>query len=227
MSLSLTGQSVLVVFDLDGTLIDSSREIAEATNLTRQEYSLPAATAEELKTWFGMHPRNFFLELNDSHLPSAIASFRKKIFDSTSDVVLFPDALQTLKKLRALGCTIGVATTKSTELATRVLNRTPLSGLIDETQGTDRIPEKPNPAVFQLLEEKLRQRLDTNKTWFKTAVGDRASDIEAGNAAGYQSYGVLRENGSDSKTAFIEAGAFGVLTSLSELPMIRDLENMQ
>jgi phosphoglycolate phosphatase len=221
------GNSALVVFDLDGTLIDSRLEISEGTNATRSEYGLSEASAEDLGLWFGKHPRNFFSELDEEDLSDAIVSFRRIIFESKSDPILFSDAFPALEAIKTCGYDIGVATTKSTELAKHVLDKTELRSLVDQIQGTDGIPEKPAPDVFFLLEKKFSSPLFFKANYeTKISVGDRVSDIIAGNAAEYESYGILRKGSHESREDFMVSGATGVLESLMQLPIIRGTDRI-
>lgn len=218
-------ESPLIVFDLDGTLIDSRLEIALATNQTRLEFGLFEATKADLDLWFGKHPRNFFPELAREAQDAAAIAFRNKLFESKTETILFPDSVPSVLALKSIGCKIGVATTKSTALAIKTLQNTQLITLIDAIQGSDGIPEKPSPDVFLHLEKKILTKSKKNANFqIKVSVGDRVSDITAGNAAGYNSYGIRRETNSDSEESLIKAGAFAVLTSLMELLKIVELE---
>lgn len=207
--------SLLVVFDLDGTLIDSRAEIAEATNITRREFGLSPAKPEELKAWFGLHPTRFFDDLHRSgDLQDAIAVFRSNLQHLHGGTArFFDDCPQALKDLHGHGVTLAIATTKPTHLAEDLVNTNSVSKYISAIQGTDGFQAKPNPEVFFRLEEKLAPGQFAKKI----SVGDRLEDARAGTGAGYKAVAIRRNYFDPSEYSYKESGATHVITDLNEL----------
>jgi phosphoglycolate phosphatase-like HAD superfamily hydrolase len=212
---------VLVVYDLDGTLIDSRNEISEAINLTRQAFGLIPAELNALNSWFGSHPGQFFSEItNPKELENAINEFRHQLrFISDGKVKTFIEALPVLARIHHSGITQAIATTKPTALAEELLHGSPILDYVSIIQGTDNFMPKPNPELFFQLE----RRLGLPKYFRRISIGDRVEDALAGSAAGYESLAVRRNSWDPSEYAYQEAGARVVMNNLTGI--LKWLEN--
>jgi phosphoglycolate phosphatase len=195
----------IVVFDLDGTLVDSGQVIARATNWARTNLGLIPATEELLVEWFGMHPSSFFPEIKSpDQLDSAVQSFRRRLeLEHGLGIHAFADVEDCLNQLARGGWELAVATTKPTYLALDVLKKTHLLKYFAHVQGTDEFRPKPAPDVFQ----RVLSALKVEKESILVSVGDRTEDTIAAKLSGLIPIGLSREPSGISEEEHIMAGA--------------------
>ncbi len=211
----------LIIFDLDGTLIDSLEDLAAATNhmltsLGRKpagldqvrgyvgqgarrlvERAMPAATAEEIE--IGL---NVFLAFNEAH-----------IVDRTR---LYPGALETLTALRDGGMTMAVVSNKNVALCRKVLTTLAADRFFATIIGADSLAlRKPSPEPLLMVLRELGVPADR-----ALMVGDSINDIAAGNAAGIATVGCTFGYGD---LAELENATWQIdsIAELLELPCLR------
>lgn len=177
-----TNSNELVVFDLDGTLVDSAHQIAVTTNETRRLFGLSPADSRQLQSWFGKHPEIFFSELSSEDKELAVNSFRTAISESLHLVKPSLGVHNLLDYLKGRNVTVAVATTKPSWLAKSVIREVGISTYFDHVQGSEGINPKPSTDIFKKVEESLGFFPKT-----KFAIGDRISDMKASVNAGYRS----------------------------------------
>jgi len=177
-----------VLFDLDGTLIDSAPDLAAAANGLRTEAGLPELPYERLRPMVGSGARGMvgvafgitpddagFAALRDAFL----ALYERDLLQRT---VVFADMQPVLDKLEAQGLPWGIVTNKATRFAQPVV-----AGLgLDRRAGTlvcgdTTAFSKPHPEP--LLEAARRLTLPADHCVY---VGDDLRDVQAGRAAGMQ-----------------------------------------
>ena len=183
--MSLQSERPGVVFDLDGTLIDSLSEIHAAVVLTLEERTIEAVSIQEIALLVGQPPATFFAgRVEPSQVAEAVSRFRfhlegiagtqARIYDGTIDVLEF---------LVSRDIPMAVASNKSNRLAECVIDRMGLSKYFAVVQGTDGLKSKPAPDVV-LKALGLLGRLDGYM------IGDTLADVEAGRAAGLKTIGI-------------------------------------
>jgi phosphoglycolate phosphatase len=177
-----TNSNELVVFDLDGTLVDSAHQISVTTNETRRLFGLSPANSRQLQSWFGKHPEIFFSELNSGDNGLAVNSFRTALSESMHLVKPSLGAHNLLDYLKGMNVALAVATTKPSWLAESVIREVGMSTYFDHVQGSEGLNPKPSTDVFEKVEESLGF-----SPKFKFAIGDRISDMKASVSAGYRS----------------------------------------
>jgi phosphoglycolate phosphatase len=177
-----TNIGTLIVFDLDGTLVDSAFHIASATNQTRLKLGLAAASSRQLQHWFGNHPDKFFPELTGVERGFAVSSFRELLSDSLHLIKPAPGAHRLLEYLVSKEVKLAIATTKPSWLAQEVVKEVGMSNFFEHVQGSEGLNPKPSPEVFFAVEKALGV-----SPKIKFAIGDRVSDMKASVSAGYRS----------------------------------------
>ena len=206
------------IFDLDGTLFDSSTQILRAANLARTFYNQPNLSKEKADLVIGLDAAELFSDLPLTQLEASdlVKEFRDALH---KEVLLgnttYPQATDLLKTIKEAGHVSGVATSKPQYLAEAVVANSPLSEYVREIHGTGPARPKPEPDVVL----NCVRALGVSKAFM---IGDRVEDIAAGMAAGVKTIGI-------AQTVFTKgdlriAGADYVYTSLSELAL--DLENL-
>jgi phosphoglycolate phosphatase len=182
------GSFNLVIFDLDGTLIDSHDQIESAMNEARIELGYRKSPTGQIFEKLGQPVNDLFsdLQLSPTLQEQLVFTFRnylnKKIEQNNS---CFPSVIDLLKLFRANETKIAIATSKQTLMAKSVINNSLLSGQIDYVQGTDGFAPKPNPEVIQICLNKFPGSQ-------AIMIGDRTEDMFAAKNAGIPSIGVAQ-----------------------------------
>jgi len=177
-----------MVFDLDGTLVDSRIQIQVALDATRVNSGLSTSPEGFVEEHLGLPVERLFsdLKLEPSELHLLIQTFRENLLlEIENGNPVFDGVVSFIQKSKDLGIPIGVATTKPTYLAVEVIKNSPLKDLIDFVQGTDGFPPKPNPEVLRRCMQGLG---------IKNAImfGDRKEDIQAAKTLGIPSIGIAQ-----------------------------------
>lgn len=154
----------LILFDLDGTLIDTAPEIADAVNDTLRRLDLPGVSQQQVNDWIGQGTRELLLQAlassgkTDAALVRANANFAliSAEFDKHyerrcgSRSQLYPQVRETLTALRARGVKLALVTNKEGRHTATVLNVHHLTPLFDRIVSGDTLPsKKPDPAGIQ------------------------------------------------------------------------------
>lgn len=200
-----------VIFDLDGTLVDSSEQIHSSVNYSRDLKGFSQISHQRVREILGLPAENFFLDLklSEEEIRDLLFVFRERLADSILiENTIFPGVIETLKQLKAHGYLIGVATSKPGALTKLVIENSLLEPYIDYFQGTDGFPAKPNPEVIY----KTIKALGASKA---VMIGDRLEDILAATAAGIPSIGVAQS--AHTERQLLDSGASLTYHSMIEL----------
>lgn len=171
----------LIVFDWDGTIIDSAATIAECIRESAREMGLPVPTVEQAShvIGLGLHDslRMAVPELQSEQYPQFVASYRRHFLAREDAMGLFAgmeELLIDLKKHRQLA----IATGKSRRGLDRALAATGVGPLFAASRCADETNPKPHPAM--LLE--LMEELGFSKNQM-LMIGDTSHDLEMARAA--------------------------------------------
>ncbi len=182
-----------IIFDLDGTLVDSARDLQDATNALLAEEGLRRITLDEVKSMIGdgaakLVERAIVATGGDAaRLPELVARFLK-IYEANASchTEAYPGVPQTLESLRRLGLPLAVVTNKPYAATIDILEALALRGFFDAVIGGDTLPErKPHPAPVLLA----LQRLGV-KPADALMIGDNYHDVQAARAAGVRACAV-------------------------------------
>lgn len=164
-----------LVFDLDGTLIDSRRDITTAVNRMRQEMGLPPLELEQVVTMVGEGARklveralgpDFSWEEIDQALARYLIYYWDVCLETTHPYAGVPEMLAALARHYPLA----LLSNKGEALSRKILDGLGLAGHFREILGGDSLPtRKPDPAGLRLLAQKLgvpvRRLLLVGDTW--------------------------------------------------------------
>jgi len=172
----------LVIFDLDGTLIDSAEDIALHVGRVYRELKGKDVPADEVKRNIGDGARsllsNFF---QGQELEEALERFlHYYISEPVIHTKPYEGVMETLEGLKERGILLAVATNKPHAITLEVLKRLRMLHYFDEVLGADLLPEK-KPSPLPLLE--IAKRLGVPPE-LGLMVGDSENDILAGRRAG-------------------------------------------
>lgn len=191
----------ILIFDLDGTLFDSNRQIFEAVNRVRRNFGKMLIGASELGKLIGLPAQNLFkdLNLNDFELDEIVVAFREDLRKQIAlENVLFPNFTRFLNLVVDLGFITCIATSKPQDLAELVIVSSEIAGKFSVIAGTGTLRPKPFPDVIQKC-------LDESGGKFGIMFGDRTEDIEAATRANIASVGIAQ--GVHSESDLLKAGA--------------------
>ena len=175
-----------LVFDLDGTLVDSAPDIAAAVNALFAELSLPKVELALIRRMIGdgapVLLERALAHVGAMHRASDLMP-RFSIHYGENAVRLttvYPAVLETLTHLRGLGCRLGVCTNKPIGPTRSVLAALGLDALIERVVGGDSLPQR-KPAPEPLLAV-IRALDGTPES--AVLIGDSAVDLACAEAAG-------------------------------------------
>ncbi|MGE0351745.1 MAG: HAD-IA family hydrolase [Gemmatimonadales bacterium] len=195
-----------LLFDLDGTLIDSIRLIIESYHHTLSAHGLPAQTDEIWLRGIGTPLRNqlgpFCTE--SVTIETLIATYREyNILHHDGLVKPYPGVVTMIRAVRARGLRTGLVTSKNRAGALRGLRLAGIEDAFDTLVCADEVENpKPHPEPVLKALTHLQSRPET-----AVFIGDSVHDMESGRAAGVRTAAVLwgpfrREHLSETRPAW-------------------------
>lgn len=189
----------LLIFDFDGTLIDSVPDLADATNSMLSQLGKATYSLETIKQWVGNGSRLLVeralvgkTEVLAGELTTEQADHAEQLFFdayskiSQSKTLAYPDVDKGLQQLKSAGFTLALVTNKPIRFVPKILESLGWTPLFDVVLGGDSLPvKKPDPAPLLHVCETLN---------FQPAqafmIGDSVNDILAGQNAGIETLGL-------------------------------------
>jgi len=201
-----------IVFDLDGTLVDSYGAIAESLNHARAAFALPPLAGDEIRCRVGHGLESLVSRLvGPQHVDAGVRIFRERYAEVFSDrTFTLPGVAETIRELRRRGYGLAVASNKPARFGRAILETLGLLEYVDDVQGPDSAgATKPHP---EMLRRSL-QALDLHPG-AGVYVGDMVLDVLTAARAGLPV--ILVPGGSCQRDA-LEATGQRVLSAFSEL----------
>jgi pyrophosphatase PpaX len=176
-----------VLFDLDGTLIDTNELIISSFLHTFEHYYPNQYKREDVLPFLGPTLRETFETMDASKVDDMIATYRTyNLAHHDTLVTEFPTVLETVKVLKETGYKVGIVTTKLSDVVMKGLKLTKLDSYFDVIVALDHVKKaKPDPEPIIKALEQL-----SSKPEEAIMVGDNYHDILAGKNAGTQTAGV-------------------------------------
>lgn len=188
----------LVVFDLDGTLVDSAADIAEALNRTLVDWSLPRQQQAVIRGWIGDGARalvaSAFAHAGeaidvDDVMPGFMLHYAECLLLYPT---VYPGVVETLQVLREKKVAVAICTNKPQRFVRPLLEALDLGGYFECIVAGDTLPER-KPSAAPLLHVVDHFGLQPAQCLM---VGDSATDVLTAQAAGMSmalvTYGYLR-----------------------------------
>jgi phosphoglycolate phosphatase len=177
----------LLIFDLDGTLVDSREDLAAAVNRMRADYGLPPLPVATVSGFIGDGVHRLVARALGEHpadLEQAVSRMKTHYDAHLHDrTVLYPGVGQGLADLHAAGHVLALVSNKVVAACEAILRHFEVLPLFALVLGGDSLPNlKPHPEP--LLETMRRTGFDASRTWM---IGDHVTDLEAARAAGVPS----------------------------------------
>lgn len=174
----------LVVFDWDGTLMDSAARIVSCFRAAALEVGLPAPNPEQARGIIGLGLREAFARLfpgaGEPELARLSEAYRDQFLRRNQTAsALFPGVAHGLERLKSESFLLAIATGKARRGLERALRETGLGGLFAATRCVDEAVSKPHPRM--LLDILAETRTDPEDA---VMVGDTTFDMTMAAAAG-------------------------------------------
>lgn len=179
-----------VIFDLDGTLIQSEKIIMDGYAYTMKKH-LPdvIVTKDEITNFLGQTLENNFKKYSDDTelVEKLTNSYRKYTNEkSEKELITYPNALNIVKYLKSQNIRLGIVTSKAEEVAISNIKTVGLDGFFEFVIGYESVTNhKPNPDGLLLALEKLNVKAEE-----AIYIGDHENDIKAAKKAKMLSCGV-------------------------------------
>ncbi len=222
----MSGRCRLIMFDFDGTLVDSGRAIAEAMAEAFTEAGVAPPPAVRVRRTVGLRLEEAIARLLSedtwSLVPRIAAGYRESFARLRErpdfDEPLVDGARQAIERLESDGAILGIVTGKNRRGLAASLERHALDTHFTTLKTADDGPGKPHPQV--LLEAMSEVGADPGETF---VIGDTVYDMELALNAGVRALGVSW--GYHESDELLRAGAVRVLSDFAQLwPALADLE---
>ena len=186
----------LVMFDLDGTLIDSVPDLAAAVDRMLLEMGRPPAGLEAVRHWVGNGAQVLVRRalaggqehqsVDDDEAERGLELFMQAYADSHELTVVYPGVRDTLKWLSKRGVEMALITNKPERFVAPLLDQMKIGRHFRWIIGGDTLPQKkPDPAALLFVMQMAN--VSPEQSLF---VGDSRSDVQAAKAAGVHCVGL-------------------------------------
>lgn len=189
-------QPRLVVFDVDGTLIDSKKVIIKAMKQSYKDVGLVEPSEARVLSIVGLSlpeaMRGITPEIDEETVAALVEAYRAGFIKNRSQgqgeasVPLYPGARDCLKRLNNRPDTVlGAATGKARRGLDVAINAHDLHGLFATLQTADFHPSKPHPSMLEAASSETGIKAQQG-----VMIGDTSFDMEMGKSAGFSTIGV-------------------------------------
>jgi len=206
----------LVIFDLDGTLVDAYEAIVKSLNFTRAALGYAKVDVLHVKKAVGKGDRNFiegFFKKRDRAAALRIyrAHHKKALVGHAR---LMPYARQTLLRLKKHGLTLAVASNRPAFYSNILVRHLSLRRYFDVILCAKSTHElKPNPKILRMIVRRCRAKPSE-----AVYVGDMVIDVETARNAHMRSVAIT--TGSSSRRALLAAKPSFLISRLNQLPRL-------
>lgn len=149
----------LLIFDWDGTLMDSAGAIIGSLQAACADLGLPVPDDARARYVIGLGlgdaMRHILPDVSPEEYPSVVQRYRVHYLQRDADTALFPGAAELVSALREGGFLLAIATGKGRRGLDRVLANTGLKGLFHASRCADEGYTKPDPGMLQELLDEL------------------------------------------------------------------------
>ncbi|UCD63525.1 MAG: HAD family hydrolase [Candidatus Zixiibacteriota bacterium] len=204
-----------LIFDLDGTLIDSSEGVVEAVNYSLRRIGEPEQPPERIKAFIGYPLSQMYPTFTSAPVKELYRHFQEKASETVvSSTVVLPGVAEMLHFLHDQGYRLGIATTKIKNHVHGIIEKFQWHRLIAAYCGGDEVRRvKPDPEILLLALRRMGVGADNSM-----AVGDTINDVLAARAVPMTVTGVASLYGGRQK--LLEARPDFFIESLPELPSV-------
>lgn len=180
----------LIVFDWDGTLLDSAAAIVRAIQAASEDLGVPVPTERQARQVIGLGLETALKqavpELPEAAYPLMVERYRHHYLGSDHELKLFDGVEAMLASLRDRGHQLAIATGKSRLGLSRALQHCGLGDYFIATRCADECFSKPHPQMLHEILDALGERPEN-----VVMIGDTSHDLNMAKNAGVAGVGVL------------------------------------
>ena len=204
----------LIVFDWDGTLMDSAAAIVASLQGACRDLDFPVPGDEQARyiIGLGLHDAlsHILPGLDASQYPRVVDRYRHHFLALDGGTALFPGIAEVVADLHGAGYQLAIATGKSRRGLARALDATGLVSFFHASRCADEGHTKPHPGMLQEVMRELAARSDRT-----LMIGDTTHDLEMARAAGVAALGV--GYGAHARDALLACEPLACVASVAEL----------
>lgn len=211
----------LMAFDLDGTLVDSAPDLANAVNATLAELQLQSHELSQIRGWIGNGAQVLIKRALSGDITGDVSDdMLKKVYPTflnyyaehlCIDSTLYDGVVDTLRVLKSSGIILVCITNKPSQFTIPLLEKLGIDGFFEYIASGDTFEEKkPHPMPLQKVAEHFG--VEPNQS---VMIGDSINDIAAAQSAGFQS--VCVDYGYAGEHDVYTMGADSVISEFSQL----------
>ena len=202
-----------IVFDLDGTLIDSYPAITESVNHARRSLDQQDLSVEAVRSYVGRGLESLMVDVvGESNAAEGVRLFRERYAEVyRTGTELLEGVAETLPKLRDAGLRMTIASNKPARFGRDIADAFGLLPWLDAVHGPDTVGKtKPDPTMIQRCLSEMELAVDD-----AIYVGDMTLDVTSGERAGIDTW--LVATGSATRDELEQTGrpVFGTLPELA------------
>ena len=210
----MRGPFELLVFDWDGTLIDSAVAIAESLQAACAELALPVPDDTQARYVIGLGltdaMKHILPDLPPAEYPKVVDRYRIHFLKRDGGTTLFRGAAEMIRELHGAGFQLAVATGKSRRGLDRALAATDIADCFHATRCADEGYAKPHPGMLNAVIDTLAGQAETT-----LMIGDTTHDLEMARAAGVG--GVAVTYGAHERAALAGCNPLAMIDDISSL----------
>ena len=167
----------LIVFDWDGTVMDSTAIIVRSIQMACRDIGLPIPNDDDARYVIGLGLdqalRHAVPTMTEAQRPDMVARYRHHFLQQDGAIPLFNGARETITELHEAGCQLAVATGKTHVGLSRAMESSNMTHFFHATRTADRTFSKPHPAMLLELMDELG--VDAGRTLM---IGDTTHDLQ-------------------------------------------------
>lgn len=204
----------LIVFDWDGTLLDSAGAIARAIQASARDLGLMEPSDLRARHVIGLGLQEALAyavpDLTPEAYPDMVERYRHHYLSTDHELTLFPGSFELIEELAGSGRMLGVATGKSRKGLDRALVNSGLGPFFQATRCADECFSKPHPQMLEELMEELGVAPSST-----LMIGDTTHDLLMARNAGVDALAV--EFGAHPREVLLGAAPLALMSSTAAL----------
>ena len=204
-----------ILFDLDGTLLNTYPGVSNAVKYTMDYYKKEVPEEKILRKFLGPplgESLHDIAGIEEAEIPAAIKKFREYYIEKgVFEYEFFEELKPTFKRLREMGCVLAVATAKLEKAAFMMLRH---AGILDEFDFVCGSLENTRVSKTDVIAHTIKHYEGAEKSDF-LMVGDRENDVNGAKNNGIDCCGLLCGFGSEEELR--ENGAKYIINYISEI----------